>query len=209
MKRTLLPLIAGLLMTGYSHGQLPVEILAGNDRTTADMLWFRPFTDSAGKASRFLFFNRSRASVNYSNQTAFGTTLAVSYNLRSGIGFVFAGQFLNQGFYPKAGVQFFTRSAHAMLFTWVTAELLEQSRVDWFLLSRWEPPLTRRLNLFAQLELLSVLDPRGTWSFTQRVRLGLGLPLRWQAGAGLDFGQVGKESFTTTSNLGIFIRKEF
>ena len=209
MKLSALPLIVGLLMAGNSHGQLPVELLAGNDRTTADMLWFRPFTDSAGKASRFLFFNRSRASVNYSNQTAFGTTLAVSYNLRSGIGFVFAGQFLNQGFYPKAGVQFFTRSAHAMLFTWVTAELLQESRVDWFLLSRWEPPLSHTLNLFAQLELLSVLDPHGTWSFTQRIRLGLGFPLRWQAGAGFDLGQVGKETFTTSSNVGVFIRKEF
>lgn len=209
MKLSALPLIVGLLMVGNSHGQLPVEILAGNDRTTADMLWFRPFTDSAGKASRFLFFNRSRASVNYNNQTAFGTTLAVSYNQRSGIGFVFAGQFLNQGFYPKAGVQFFTRSPHAMLFTWVTAELLQESRVDWFLLSRWEPPLSHTLNLFAQLELLSVLDPHGTWSFTQRARLGLGFPLRWQAGAGLDLGQVGKETFTTSSNVGLFIRKEF
>jgi hypothetical protein len=204
-----LPILLLLLSAGLSQAQLPVELLGGNDRTTADVLWFRPFTDSSGKASPFLFFNRTRASVNYSNQTAFGTTLAVSYNLRSGIGFVFTGQFLNQGFYPKAGVQYFTRTRRALLFTWVTAELLQQSRVDWFVLSRWEPPLSSQLNLFTQLELLSVVDPEGYLSLTQRIRLGLGFPLRWQSGVGIDLGQAGKGTFTTSTNIGLFIRKEF
>jgi hypothetical protein len=204
-----LPIIALLLFAGRSLAQLPVELLAGNDRTTADVLWFRPFTDSSGKSSPFLFFNRTRSSVNYSNQTAFGTTLAVSYNFSSGIGFVLTGQFLNQGFYPKAGVQYFARTKHALLFTWVTAELLQQSRVDWFVLSRWEPALSAKINLFTQIELLSVVDPEGYLSLTQRIRLGLGFPLRWQSGIGIDLGQAGKGTFTTSSNLGLFIRKEF
>lgn len=99
------------LVTGLTAaGQLPVEVLVGHERTTADMLWFRPFRDSAGNATRFLFFGRNRASVDYNNQTRFGTTLAVSYNLSSGVGLVLTGQFFNDGFFPKAGIQYYQKS---------------------------------------------------------------------------------------------------
>ncbi|MBL7847664.1 MAG: hypothetical protein JNL40_09370 [Cyclobacteriaceae bacterium] len=198
-----------VLIGGPSQAQLPIEILGGHQRTTADVLWFRPFKDSLGNSSRFLFFNRSRASVDYSNQTTFGTTLAVSYNLPSGWGVVLSGQFFNNGFSPKAGVQYFKRSRQLMVFSWVTAELLQSKKLDWFLLSRWEPRLNRRLNLFSQLELLSTTDWDGNLALIQRLRAGLGFPLGWQTGLGMDFGQVGKSSFITSSNIGIFIRKDF
>lgn len=205
-----LPWIAQTFLTGISSAQLPVEMLVGNDRTTADVLWFRPFPDTAGNPTRFLFFNRSRAAVDYSNRTFFGTTLAVSYNFPSGLGLVVTGQFFAQGFFPKAGLQYFKRKADLMVFTWVTAELLQKSKVDWFLLSRWEPQLSRRHRLFSQLELLTTADPEGTLALVQRIRLGLGFPrLRWQAGLGLDLGQTGRTTFSTTSNVGLFIRKDF
>jgi hypothetical protein len=189
--------------------QIPVEAFFGNERTTADVLWFRYIKNAEDQSSKFLFFNRSRASVDYSNQTAFGLTNAVSYNFKSGLGLVAVAQFFGNGLFPKAGIQYYTRKKNWTLFTWIVSETWSKPSFDWFVLSRFEPALSENLKLFTQLETLSITDNQGQYQFTQRVRIGIGFKHAWQVGFGGDFQQIKSESRLQTHNLGLFLRKEF
>jgi hypothetical protein len=56
---------AALLIRSAALSQIPVEVFAGHEKTTVDLMFFRFFKNSAGENSRFLFFNRNRASVDY------------------------------------------------------------------------------------------------------------------------------------------------
>ncbi len=192
-----------------SFAQIPVEAFIGHERATADVLWFRYIKDTAGENSRFLFFNRSRAAVDYSNNTTFGLTNALSFNFNSGIGLVAVAQFFGSGFFPKAGIQYFAQKKKFTLFTWLVCETWNNPSIDWFLLSRYEPKLTDKLSLFWQLELVNTTDRHGYYQLVQRARLGLGINPAWQLGLGTDFQQAGKEEFTSMANIGIFLRKVF
>lgn len=216
MKRVViacLMLVAGLPL----HAQIPVEVFAGHERATLDILFFKFFKDKEGQNSRWLFFNRNRASVDYRmTGTAylpqFGFTEAVSWNHPKLKGFapVAVGQLLNRGAFAKAGFQYAHIAKDYTLFSWAVAELRSSPTWDYFLLARYTPRLTEQLNLFAQLELVNAF-PTGkakNFSFVQRLRLGLKAGA-WQFGAGADFGQSGREDFVQTSNWGGFLRHEF
>jgi hypothetical protein len=206
--------LVALLSGAKSYGQLPVEVFAGHEKTTFDLMFFRFFKNSAGQDSRWLFFNRNRASMDY-DQTAnanlpqFGFTEALSYNHKAlkGIAPVLVAQVLNRGTFAKGGVQYALVRKNLTVFSWVVSEIKSEPSVDLFLLMRYTPKLTERLNLFTQLESLNVF-PTATdinKSYIQRVRLGIKRS-QWQTGLGADFNQSGS---TNGNNAGIFIRHEF
>jgi hypothetical protein len=205
---TLSPLFGLALFTSPLRAQIPVEIFAGNDRATVDVMFFRSFDAAPGGGFPFLFFNRNRASVNYHNATAFGSTNAVSYNWTNGLGAVVVAQIFSNGFFPKGGLQYYTRQADIVIFTWLVTELLSEPAIDWFVLARFEPVLTDDLKLFTQLELLNTVDTGGGTAFVQRGRLGVKSG-PWQAGVGVDFSQQLASSTTSTQNYGLFLRHEF
>lgn len=203
-----------LFSGAQSYGQIPVEVFAGHEKTTFDLMFFKFFKNSSGADSRWLFFNRNRASMDY-DQTAtanlpqFGFTEALSYNHKAlkGIAPVLVAQMLNRGVYAKGGVQYAVVRKNLTVFSWVVSEIKSEPSVDLFLLIRFTPNLTDRLNLFTQLESLTVF-PTVTdvnKNFIQRIRLGIKRS-QWQTGLGADFNQSGS---TTANNTGIFIRHEF
>ena len=214
--RTIIALIFSL---AYEVGttQIPVEFFAGHERSTVDIMFFKFFKNKEGNNSRWLFFNRNRASIDYRmTQTAylpqFGFTEALSYNHPGLKGFapVVVSQVLSWGVYPKAGIQYALLRKNLTLFTWLVSETLEHPVVDYFLLMRYTPELSDKLNLFSQLEIVHAMptheaDP---YSFTQRLRLGLQFHT-YQLGAGADFNQSGRTNFVRTYNIGGFIRHEF
>lgn len=142
----------------------------------------------------------------------FGFTEAISYNHPKLKGFapVAVVQLLGWGVYPKAGIQFFHRKNDFTFFSWVVCETLKDPNIDVFVLSRYEPKLTEKLNLFTQLELVNAFPTNNTeyFNLTQRVRLGLKIK-DWQFGAGADFNETGNKTFTNTNNIGGFLRHEF
>lgn len=92
-----------------SSGQIPVELMAGHERSTVDVMFFSFFKDKQGQNSRWLFFNRNRASIDYrmTDNTylpQFGFTEAISYNHEKLNGFapVAVGQVLSWGHMLKA-----------------------------------------------------------------------------------------------------------
>lgn len=208
---------AAFLSGNAAVAQLPVEVFAGDKKSTLDVMFFRFFKKANGENSKILFFNRNRASVDYemttsTNLPAFGFTEAVSYNHKALKGFapVFIGQIFNSGIYPKAGIQFYRFTGDVTVFSWLVSETLSQPSVDYYILLRYTPPVGEKLRLFTQLESINTLptESDSQFNFTQRIRLGLQKEA-WQCGLGSDLNQRGRDDFQSLSNSGVFFRYEF
>ncbi|MDI9339123.1 MAG: hypothetical protein QM534_01025 [Sediminibacterium sp.] len=215
MRKLIFIILIGICST--AKAQIPVEIFAGNERTTVDIMFFKYFKNKHGENSRWLFFNRNRASVDYRiTKTTFlpqfGFTEAISYNHEKLKGFapVIVGQVLSWGVYPKAGIQYAHINKNMTIFTWLVCGILEKPDLDYFLLFRYTPKLTEKANLFTQVESVNAFPTVSTanFSFTQRLRLGIQLKT-YQFGAGTDFNQTGNTKFTKIYTIGGFIRHEF
>jgi len=212
-----LVVIAMFLSGNIAFSQIPVEVFAGHKRATVDIMFFKLIKNKEGKNSKFLFFNRNRASIDYAmtettNLPQFGFTEAFSYNHEKLKGFapVLVASILNRGVYPKAGIQFAKIKKDYTVFSWVVAETLKEPNIDFFFLGRYTPKLTDKLNLFSQIELVNAFptEVQNNFSFTQRFRLGLKIK-DLQFGAGLDLIQFGRNNFAKTENFGGFLRYEF
>lgn len=215
MRKVLFVIFIGICST--VKAQIPVEIFAGHERTTVDIMFFKYFKNKEGESSRWLFFNRNRASIEYRmTETTylpqFGFTEAISYNHGKLKGFapVIVVQVLSRGVFPKGGIQYAHISKNMTLFTWVVLETLKKPDLDYFLLFRYTPKLKAKVNLFTQVESVNTFPTGGSenFRFTQRVRLGIQLKT-YQFGAGADFNQTGNTTVTHIYNIGSFIRHEF
>ncbi len=206
-------LIAMLLIRGVAVAQIPVEVFGGHKKTTLDIMFFKYFKDKSGNNSKFLFFNRNRASIDYQMTSTsflpqFGFTEAISFNHPKLKGFapVTVGQLVGTGVYTKAGFQFAYLKKDILIFTWLVSETKRDPTIDIFFLGRFTPKLTEKINLFSQLELINAAPTmiEKNYLFTQRIRLGLKMKA-FQFGIGADFTQ----SISKTENLGLFLRYEF
>lgn len=210
-------LAAMLLLRSMAFAQIPVEILAGDNKAVLDIMFFKYFKNKSKSNSKFLFFNRNRASVDYkmtssTNLPQFGFTEAISYNHEKLLGFapVIVGQILGSGFHTKAGIQFAKIRKEMTLFAWLVSETKRQPTLDLFFLGRYTPKISDKINLFSQLELVNAIPSNNqkSFSFTQRIRLGLKIS-ELQFGLASDFSEIGRINFTSTSNIGAFIRYEY
>ncbi|MBX9733893.1 MAG: hypothetical protein K2X37_07505 [Chitinophagaceae bacterium] len=184
-----------------------VEFYAGNKRTGVDILWFKYIENKTQQKSPFLYFSRNRASTDYENSpTIFASTNAISYNLKNGLGIVLVGSFLNAGFTPKMGVQFIKQKKDFLIFGWLVADIANKGNIDLFALFRYQPKINERCSMFGQIELFPIYNPSDPFlNFSQRIRLGLKYS-KFTGGVMTDFNQTGWNSFSTTSNLGGFLR---
>jgi hypothetical protein len=215
MRKALFILLVGIC--SRLQAQIPVEIFAGHQRTTVDIMFFKYFKNTEGENTPWLFFNRNRSSIDYRMKEAtylpqFGFTEAISYNDKNLKGFapVIVGQVLSGGVFPKAGIQYAHINKNMTIFTWLVCETFQNPDLDYFLLFRYTPKLSEKMNLFTQLESVNTLPTRSkdNLSFTQRVRLGL-QSKSYQIGFGADFNQSGTTSLLKMHNIGGFIRHEF
>jgi hypothetical protein len=215
--KILFVVIAMLLFRCIAFAQIPVEFFAGHKKATVDIMFFKYFKNKDGLNSKFLFFNRNRASIDYkmtetTNLPQFGFTEAISYNPEKLKGFapVVVASVLNRGVYPKAGIQFAKVKKDYTIFSWIVSETLNEPNIDFFFLARYTPKLSDKLNLFSQIELVNIFPTveQNNFSFTQRFRLGLKIK-EFQFGAGLDLSQLGRNDFTKSENFGGFLRYEF
>lgn len=208
--RRLAAIAAAMLLYGGIANAQAVEIYAGHKRAGADLMWYKFFKDKKDAPAPFLFFSRNRASTDYDNSpTAFGSTNAVSYNFKNGLGLVGVGSFLNAGFTPKAGVQFVKIKGNFLFFGWLVADLKKEGNLDLFGMFRYQPAISGQWRLFSQVELFHVYNPKNDWwNITQRLRLGAKYRA-WTVGVMADFNQAGTGDFVLTNNLGGFLRHDF
>lgn len=206
-----------LLSKGMAIAQIPVELFSGDKKATIDVMFFKFIKNREGQNSRFLFFNRNRASIDYAmtettDLPQFGFTEAISFNHKKlkGLAPVIVGSVLNRGVYPKVGIQYAIIKKDYTLFSWAVVETLREPKLDVFFLGRYTPKLSEKLHLFSQIELVNVFPTEGQthFSFTQRFRLGIKIK-ELQLGAGWDLSHLGRNEFTLIGNLGVFLRYEF
>lgn len=180
-------------------------------------MFFKYLKSKENHNSPFLFFNRNRASIDYqmtetTNLPQFGFTEAISYNTIKLKGFAPVGvvQILNKGIYPKTGIQFVKAKQNFTFFGWTVVEILKNPNIDLFILTRYTPKLSEKINFYTQMELLSTLPTIETnnFNFVQRIRAGLKLRT-CQFGAGIDLIENGRKEYITTNNIGGFLRLEF
>lgn len=217
--RTLLA-VAFLVMTGAAlelSGQIPVELFSGYKRTTVDIMFFRFIPNKERQSSRWLFFNRNRASLDYrmtSNEflPQFGFTEAVSWNHPRLKGFAPVGnvQLLNTGITPKAGVQYAAQLEHLTVFTWLVITVDKTQRADHFALVRFRYPIGAKLELYEQYESIFTINFSSLeeQNWTQRLRSGVSWN-QWQLGLGTDFVFSGTGMSNRFYNAGLFLRHEF
>ncbi|MCC6724856.1 MAG: hypothetical protein IT258_10125 [Saprospiraceae bacterium] len=203
-------IVLAMLLFGSIATSQTVETYAGNKRVGVDLMWFKFFSKQNNEKTPFLFFSRNRASTDWDNApTAFGSTNAVSYNFKNGVGLVAVGSFVNAGFTPKAGVQFVKIKGDFLFFGWLVADLKKEGNLDLFGMFRWQPKLNEQWRLFSQVELFPVYKPENEfWNITQRLRIGAKYH-GWAAGFMADFNQSGKGDFAKTNNIGGFLRHDF
>jgi hypothetical protein len=212
-----LVVMAVVLFKGAAFAQIPVEFFAGDKKATVDIMFFRFFKNSSGENSKFLFFSRNRAAIDYKmseteNLPQFGFTEAISYNHPKLKGFapVFLGQVFNSGIYPKAGFQYVHFTNQITIFSWFVTETLQNPLLDYYLLFRFVPKISEKTGLFTQVESLNTLPTSQLdgFSFSQRIRIGL-KKQSFQFGVGADLTEKGRNSLNLTANTGLFIRYEF
>lgn len=205
----LIIVVATLFICSVASAQA-VEYYAGGQRTGIDLMWYKYFKKAEGTQTPFLFFSRNRASVDYKDSpTAFGSTNAVSYNFKNGIGIVTVASFVNTGLVPKAGIQYVKFKGNFLFFGWLVADIQKEGNIDLFGLFRYTPTIKNQWKAFLQLELFPVYAPSSEyWNLTQRVRIGA-KHHAWGGGLMMDFNQNGQNSFTTSQNIGGFVRYEF
>ena len=219
IKRELLFLIFLFLWLPSCHliSQIPVEVFTGHEKATIDVMFFRFIKRDETINTKFLFFNRNRASIDYSmtattNLPLFGFTEALSYNHPKLKGFapVAVAQVLSRGVYPKVGFQFAKIKSNLTLFSWLVSETASDPNIDFFILARFTPKLSKLLSLFSQAELVSAfpLSDQKNISLTERFRIGLKINA-FQFGLGTDLTQTGRGNYLKTNNWGGFLRYEF
>lgn len=204
------------LYGGTVFSQIPVEVFTGTERATIDIMFFRFFKNGQNESSRFLFFNRTRAGLDYNmtrttNLPQFGFTEAFSYNHQKLAGFapVVVFQAFNSGIYARAGVQYAFFNEKFTLFSWFVAETTRKPEFDYYLLLRLLPVLPSGLRLFSQMEFLNTYhSSSASYRFSQRVRLGL-RKNNFQFGVGIDLTESGKSNMVFNANSGLFLRTEF
>lgn len=208
--------VASLLFCSDAFSQIPVELMAGNKRSSLDLMFFRYFKNAQGKQEKFLFFSRTRTVVDYTitsnkNLPVFGLTEAISYQHAGLKGFAPVGvvQVFNSGLFPKAGLQYVYTKTNFTFFGWMVCETLGKPNIDFFLLMRYTPILSNKMKMFSQWEGLHVLptSQNKNYNLTQRVRLGL-MFTNIQFGAALDLNYAGRKNFISNFNTGLFIRHE-
>lgn len=210
-------LVALLLCGSGAFAQIPVELMVGHQKASIDLMFFKYLKQKDNTNSRWLFFSRARATMDYKMTSStylpsFGLTEAFSYNPRNWKGFapVAVVQVFNRGVFPKAGIQYAHVTQRFTVFSWVVTETMKEPDIDYFLLCRATPRLSSRLDLFSQVELVNSFPTVQTssFSFIQRIRLGLSGG-HTQYGLALDLTQAGRNSWVTTSNFGGFLRYVF
>lgn len=211
--------VALLAWAGGDARAQAVEVLAGHQAATADVLFFEYFPTTTGQPTPWLLFHRSRAVVDHDIDTAsgrnlpqFGMTNAVSFNPAAwrGIGPVAAVSIATTGVATKVGTQYARVGPRTTVFGWVVVEAAARPAVDLFVLARHVRPLSGAIGLFTQVESINVLATKAgvASSLTLRGRIGLSRA-RWQAGVGADLRRTATAGTATTANVGVFVRHAF
>lgn len=180
-----------------------LEIMVGHEGLFADAQWLK-FLDEKKHIS---VFSRTRATVNYENQTNLFSGAYLNYTLKNGLGASLVGKIGNSGAGADAGIHIFKAKKNWMLFGLASMGLQEELQYSWFSIFRYTPRINDEWKFYSSLELFSLFGNGNHLISVQRIRLGLDYQ-QFQFGIAGNFTEVGKDWIGGT-NVGGFIRKAF
>lgn len=180
------------------------ELMPGTERIFVDAQWLKTFD----KKNQWSLFSRTRATVDYDENTNLFTGAYLNYTTRSGFGGTIVGRISTNGAGGDAGIHFFKVSDKFLIYALASVAIQSPFVCSWFSIIRYYPKLGDKWKLYSSLELFSSFNNDGHVASVQRIRLGLDRQ-GYQFGLGLNLTGLDNEYSTTDTNPGIFIRKQF
>ena len=185
-----------------NYGQ-SLEIMVGHKRIFADAQWLK-FMDNERHWS---LFSRTRANVDYDNQTNLFSGAYLNYTFDNGLGGSLVGKIGNNGGGADMGVHIFEAKKNWMLFGLASFGLKNNLEYSWFSIFRFTPEIKEGLKFYSSLELFSLFGKENHLLSVQRIRVGLDCQ-QLQFGAAINITELGRD-WTSNTNIGGFIRKSF
>jgi len=181
-----------------------LELMAGNQRVFVDVQWLKPFD----KEFRWTLFSRTRATVDYENNTDLFSGAYLNYTTKSGIGASLVGRIGAAGAGSDIGIHIFKANDTWTLFGLASISLQKELQYSWFSILRFTPELNENWRFFSSLELFSVFNEAGHAFSVQRVRLGFSRS-EYSFGLANNLSEFGPDFGNPDNNFGVFLRKNF
>ena len=200
--RRLILIFGWISISSISFGQ-SLELMLGHERLFADVQWLK-FID---EDKHWSLFSRTRATLDYENNTDLFSGAYLNYTLPIGVGGSLVGRIGNSGAGTDIGVHIFKAKPNWMLFGLASVALKKDFEYSWFSIFRYTPILKKDWKLYSSVELFSLFRQNNHLVSVQRLRLGVDYKAL-QFGIGANFSAFGAD-WSTTSNIGGFVRKAF
>ena len=178
--------------------------MPGTERIFLDVQWLKAFDQQY----RWTLFSRSRATVDYEENTNLFTGAYVNYTSKIGVGGTVLGRISTLGSGADVGVHYFKATDKFMVYALASIELHKELGYSWFSIMRYTPPLGEKWKLYTSLELFSNFNAEGHAFSVQRMRAGVDRA-GYQFGLALNLSGLGPQYDTRDTNPGIFLRKQF
>lgn len=202
IKRILFILV--ILLSAKAVSAQSFELMPGTERLFVDAQWLKAFDEE----NKWTLFSRSRATVDYEENTNLFTGAYLNYTTKSGFGGTVVGRISSIGAGGDLGVHFFSFSSKFLIYALVSVEFNADPGYSWFSIMRYTPPLSDKWKLYTSLELFSNFNADGHVASVQRIRAGVDRN-GYQFGPALNLSGLGKDYSTTDTNPGLFVRKQF
>ncbi len=180
-----------------------LELMPGTQRTFTDIQWIKAFDDQG----KWTIFSRSRATVDYDNETNLFTGAFISYTTATGFGVSAVGRISSSGGATDMGIHYVILRDNLTLFAIVSTQFFDDPNASWFSILRYRPVLNDQWKLYTSLELFSRFESEGHVFSVQRIRSGLDRN-GFQFGFGINLLQDADFSIDD-ANPGLFVRREF
>lgn len=180
-----------------------LEIMPGDKRVFTDVQWLK-FLDTN---YRFSLFSRTRATVNYDNETSFFTAAYFNYTSPIDVGLTLVGKLNDQEGGGDIGIHLLKSKTNWTLFGLLAIGLKEELEYSWFSIFRFTPAINDKWKLYTSLELFTLMNNNGHAFSVQRIRAGVDRN-GYQFGLGNNLSEIGTRP-STDNNFGVFLRKSF
>ncbi len=180
-----------------------IELMVGDKRVFGDVQWLKPLDDSF----KWSLFSRTRATVDYENNTNLFSGAYLNYTTRSGLGASIVGRISSTASGIDGGFHIFKSKENWMLFGLASIGLKSELNYSWFSIFRYTPSLNEKWRFYSSLELFSSFNRSGHVFSVQRIRIGLDRG-GFQFGLANNLSHAGKGGIRD-NNFGGFVRKVF
>ncbi len=181
-----------------------LELMPGTERIFVDVQWLKTFDQNG----RWSLFSRSRATVDYEENTNLFTGAYLNYTTPSGFGGTLVGRVATTGAGGDIGGHFFKAKESFLVYTLASVTINTEFAYSWFSIVRYTPRLNDTWKVYTSLELFSNFNVDGHIASVQRLRAGVDRQ-GYQFGLALNLAGLGKNYNPTDTNPGVFVRRQF